>query len=84
MENISNDIIDKVRNIYFDPSQGLGSANDIYEKLNKKVKLKDIKEILKNINVKQIKDTKNIDKKKLFIPIVSEPNSFQCDLTFYN
>ena len=81
MDNISKDDIEKVKNIYFDPEHGLTSAQNIYEKLGKSVKLKDIKLILENI--KNTKNTK-ISKKKLYIPIVQVPNSYQCDLTFYS
>ena len=81
MNKIDNEIIEKVKKIYFDPLTGLGSAQKIYEQLDKKIKLKDIKLILQNIDVKQIK-TNKINKKN-YIPIVSEPKSFQCDLTFY-
>jgi hypothetical protein len=49
MENLDNDIKKKITDIYFDPKKGLSSANDIYLKLDKKVKLKDIKLVLDNI-----------------------------------
>ena len=83
MENIDKEDIEKIKNIYFDPEHGLGGAQNIYEKLNKQIKLKDIKLVLKNINVKQVKETVN-KKKKLYIPIVQVPNSYQLDLTFYS
>ena len=83
MEDIDKNIIDKVKNIYFDVEKGQSSDQNIYQNLNKSVKLKDIKLILKNIEINQIKD-KNIPKKKLYIPIVQVPNSYQIDLTFFD
>ena len=83
MENISDDIKKQITDIYFDPQYGFTTAQNIYEKLDKKIKLKDIKLILDNININQTKE-KNNNKKKLYIPIVQVPNSYQCDLTFYN
>jgi hypothetical protein len=35
MNNIDENTINLIKNIYFDPSQGLSNAQDIYEKLNK-------------------------------------------------
>jgi hypothetical protein len=50
---------------------------------DKGVTLKEVKDVLKNINVKQIKQ-KVEHKDKLFIPIVdTETGVYQMDLTFY-
>nr|AAG23743.1 integrase-like protein [Tetrahymena thermophila] len=58
------------------------SANDIYKKLNKKYTLKQIKDVLKNIDTNQIIGKKQ-ENKDLEIPISAPQGSFQADLTFY-
>lgn len=82
MDNIDEETIKIVRDIYFDPEYGLGSAQDIYNKLNKKISLNKIKLILKNIENFQQNKKDNSYKNK-FIPIVNEPGTYQIDLTFY-
>jgi len=74
-------MINEVLKIYYDPSQGLTNAKDIYNKLNKKYTLKSIKEVLENVKNKQIKSN---NEEKLFIPITTPSHSFSADLTFYN
>ena len=81
LNNISKETIKIVSDFYFDINNGLPSAEFIYQHFNKTIKLNDIKLILQN--VKNIKD-KNVSKKKLYIPIVQVPNSYQIDLTFYD
>ena len=50
MENITQDIKDKILNLYNDPKIGLTTnAKKYYDLLNKKIKLKDIKLVLSNI-----------------------------------
>ncbi len=72
----------KIIDLYYDISQGLSNnPKQIYEKLNKKIKLWKIKEVLNRIKNKQIKS--NNDFKTNFIPIIAEPNWFQADLTFF-
>jgi hypothetical protein len=73
-------MINDVLNIYYDPKQGLTSANDIYKKLNKKYKLIDIKNVLENVKNKQMKSNND---EKLYIPISTPSHSFSIDLTFY-
>ena len=82
MDKISEQDIKIVSEIYFDPLYGFTSAQDIYNKLNKKIPLNKVKLILKNIENIQTKKKDNNYKAK-FIPIVNEPGSYQCDLTFY-
>ena len=72
---------EQIKNIYFDIEKGLSSAKQIYQKLNKKIKLKTINEVLNLIKNKQIKK-QNIEKK--YIPIVSKKDSYQGDLMFYS
>ena len=73
-----------ITDTYFNPKYGFKSAQKIYEHLkDKNITLKEVKDILKNINVKQIKQKVN-NKDKLFIPIVdSETGVYQIDITFY-
>jgi hypothetical protein len=80
MSEISEQNKQKILEIYYDPSKGFTSAQDIYKKLKMKIKLKDIKEILSNTELKQIykpKDDQNM------IPFSANPYTFQIDLTFY-
>jgi hypothetical protein len=49
MNNIKEEDIELVKNLYFNVENGLSNVQDIYKKLNKKVKLKDVKIILDNI-----------------------------------
>jgi hypothetical protein len=70
----------KILEIYYDPSKGFTSAQDIYKKLKRKIPLKIIKEVLSNTEIQQI--YKPIDKSNM-IPISAEPFSYQIDLTFY-
>ena len=70
----------KILEIYYDPSKGFTSAQDIYKKLKRKIPLKIIKEVLSNTEIQQI--YKPIDKSNM-IPISAEPYSYQIDLTFY-
>jgi hypothetical protein len=77
-ENQKNEII----NLYKDPEQGYSSAKVIYEKLNKKYKLKDIKQVLESLETVQM--FKPTNKAKRYIPIASGCNTYQCDLTFYS
>jgi len=72
----------KIINAYFDIESGLSSnPKQLFEKLNREIPLKKIKDVLNKIKNKQIKWNKN--QEKIFIPIIAWPNSFQCDLTFY-
>jgi hypothetical protein len=75
MNNIKKEDIELVKNLYFDVNTGLSNPQDIYNKLNKKVKLKDVKLILNNIENQQIykKEDKN---KKNFIPIASPSGTY--------
>lgn len=61
----------------------LTSAADIHKKLNKKYTLKQVKAVLKNIDVNQIYNKKQ-ENKDLEIPISAPRGSFQCDITFYD
>jgi len=74
-------MINEILDLYYDPKQGLTNATDIYNKLNKKYKLKDVKEVLEKVKNKQIKSN---NEDKLYIPITTPSHSFSCDLTFYN
>jgi len=74
-------MIKDILNLYYDPKQGLSSAKSIYDKLNKKYTLKQIKETLENIKNQQIKSN-NVD--KLYIPITTPIKSYSADLTFFN
>ena len=82
MNNIKEEDLELVKNLYFDVNTGLSNAQDIYNKLNKKVKLKDVKLILNNIENQQI--YKKEDNKKNFIPIASPSGTYQIDLKFYD
>lgn len=82
MEKVTEEEIKLIRDIYFDPNFGLSSAQDIYNKLGKKITLNKIKIVLKNIENHNQK-VNNKDIKKKFIPIVNEPGTYQIDLTFY-
>ena len=82
MNNIKEEDINLVKNLYFNVETGLSNVQDIYKKLNKKVKLKDVKIILDNIENQQI--YKKEDNKKNYIPIASPSGTYQIDLTFYD
>ena len=82
MDKISEEEIKLVRDTYFDVETGFSSAQDIYNKLNKKIPLNKVKLILKNIENIQTNKKDNSYKNK-FIPIVNQPGTYQCDLTFY-
>ncbi len=72
-----------IKDVYFDIEWGLTTNwKQIYQKLNKKVPLKIIKEIIEKIQSKQTKAKTN--EKQNFIPIVANPDSYMMDLTFYN
>jgi len=62
----------KIINAYFDIESGLSSnPKQLFEKLNREISLKKIKEVLNKIKNKQIKASKK--EEKLFIPIIAEP-----------
>ena len=82
MENITEDEIKIVSETYYNIETGFSSAQDIYNKLNKKIPLNKVKLILKNIENIQTNKKDNSYKNK-FIPIVNQPGTYQCDLTFY-
>jgi len=68
---------------YFNIETGLSSnPKQLFEKFEKTIPLKKIKDVLNKIKNKQIKASKK--EEKLFIPIIAEPQWFQCDLTFYS
>ena len=82
MDKITEEEIKIVSDTYYNVETGLSSAQDIYNKLNKKIPLNKVKLILKNIENIQTKKKDNSYKGK-FIPIVNQPGTYQCDLTFY-
>ena len=72
----------QIIDLYYDVWKGLWTnPKQLYEKLDKKIPLKKIKEVLNKIQNKQIKWTKTDE--KIFLPITASPNWFQADLTFY-
>jgi hypothetical protein len=75
MDKISEEEIKIVSEIFFDPEFGLSSAQDIYNKLNKKITLNKVKLILKNIENIQTNKKDNSYKAK-FIPIVNEIGTY--------
>jgi hypothetical protein len=75
MENITEEDIKLVRDTYFNVETGFSSAQDIYNKLNKKIPLNKVKLILKNIENIQTNKKDNSYKAK-FIPIVNEPGTY--------
>jgi len=73
----------RIVNLYYDVSQGLTTnASQIYKKLNKEIQLKKIKEVIDKLQQKQLKYDEQ--DKNFNIPIFSEANTYQIDLTFYN
>jgi hypothetical protein len=75
MDKISEEEIKLVRDTYFDVETGFSSAQDIYNKLNKKITLNKVKLILKNIENVQTKKKDNSYKAK-FITIVNQPGTY--------
>lgn len=76
---------DEIIKIYFDKKQGFKTAQEIYKLIDaksRKITLKQIKDVLKRIENNQTKPTEI--NKKFFITIVSNPDTYQADLTFYN
>ena len=83
MEKIKEEDIKLIVDTYYNVESGLSSVQDIYNKLNKKIPLSKIKIVLNNIEQYQTKKKDNNYKQK-FIPIVNQPGTYQCDLTFYS
>jgi len=75
MDKISEEEIKLVSETYYNIETGFSSAQDIYNKLNKKIPLNKVKLILKNIENVQTKKKDNSYKAK-FIPIVNEPGTY--------
>jgi len=71
-----------LKKIYYDPTTGFGSAQDLYRKARQKsnVTLKTVKEWLSNQRVAQI--TKQVVK-PLHFPIKGNKNHYQADLMFF-
>ena len=76
---MSESQIKKISEIYYNPEIGLSSAKNIYDKLDKKITLKIIKEVLDKFKNKQIKKVEE----KIYIPIIGDKNTYQLDLTFF-
>ena len=72
----------RILDLYYDPLHGFSSANTLYEKLNKEIPLKFIKEVLLEEKSHQITSNFNSNAKK-FIPITAPPYTYQIDLTFF-
>ena len=74
--------MEEIRDIYYDINKGGFNIDNTYQYLNKKYSKSYITHIVKQFDIKEIKDRK-INKKN-FIKINAEPNSWQMDITFYN
>jgi len=72
----------KILDLYNDPFEGFSSANVLYEKLNKEIPLKFIKQVLSETKTEQITSNFNPNAKK-YIPITAPPYTYQMDLTFF-
>ena len=72
-----------IKNIYLYISKGLSLRNTYNNAklIDKTITLNDVKNVLKNIDNKQIFN-KKVDK-SLIIPIISHPGSYMADITFY-
>lgn len=73
--------MNEIKELYYDPKQGLRGVDVLYEKLKKKYTKKQIKEVLQKQEAYQINtSTKRIS----YHPITGKENSYQADITFYD
>ena len=69
-----------LKTIYYDPALGLGSTQALYRQVKShKISLQYVKNWLSKQETKQIFNT---HAKKIYPPIIGEPNDYQCDLMF--
>lgn len=73
--------MNEIKDLYYDPKQGLHGVNVIYEKLNKKYSKKDIQAVLQKQEAYQITTS---NRNTFYHPITGLANSYQGDLTFYD
>jgi len=82
MSNLSEESKNEIIKTYYNPSIGL-SVKSVYNNLNKKYKLKDITNVINQLEDRQINKQKPVDKEN-YIKITAPPYTYQMDLSFFN